>query len=109
MFAHRLFLLADYHGAVSAARQLLMSHGIASVPVQSIQIDAATGAVSIGPSYGPQEFRTPDGSLVLSLIPDAVIWQSTQYTRWNAFRDQLNEIVLQVAKPFTDALQKFLL
>lgn len=93
-----------YLQATSAARELLATHGISSIPAQSINFDAATGTVSIGAAYGPQEFGTPDGSLILTLTPDAIIWQTTRYTRWNAFWGQVHDIVLQIAQPFTDAL-----
>lgn len=86
------------------ARELLAAHGISSIPVQSVNFDTITGAVSIGAAYGPQEFGTPDGSLVLSLMPDGIVWQTTRYTRWDAFWEQVNEIVLQIARPFTEAL-----
>jgi uncharacterized protein (TIGR04255 family) len=89
----------------SDAEGRLRQAGFAEVnPGLGVQIDMTTGRVGPAKGVGPVQFTTADRGLTIVMMPNAVIWQTSRYVRWDPFIGQFESLVMPLVTAYSDVV-----
>ena len=87
----------------------LLHFGLIEQLMIGMSIDVVTGQVT-GNSSGsvPVSYVRSDSSAALTMSPKALVWGSTQYTRWAQFKSQLETTLFPVLRSFSEVIDPIL-
>jgi len=93
-------LLADTTDRIGAEAGLTKTQR----PTFGIKIDLKTQSVSQENVQPPATFSTPDDSIQMILMPEAIVWLTTNYIRWPPFINQFKTVADDILNTYLDAL-----